>query len=85
MCNWQFLHSEAVNGMAVMVETSLPGSVWKVLVHPGVQVAAGDPLFILEVMKTEVPHTAPVAGTVRAVYISEGDAVDAGERAIEIA
>jgi acetyl-CoA carboxylase biotin carboxyl carrier protein len=85
MCNWQFLHSEAVNGMVVMVETSLPGSVWKVLVHPGVQVAAGDPLFILEVMKTEVPHTAPVAGTVRAVYISEGDAVDAGERAIEIA
>jgi biotin carboxyl carrier protein len=70
--------------MAVMVETSLPGSVWKVLVHPGVQVAAGDPLFILEVMKTEVPHTAPVAGTVRAVYIFEGDAVDAGQRAIEI-
>ena len=84
MRNWQFLHSEEVSGMAVMVETSLPGSVWKVLVQPGVQVSAGDPLFILEVMKTEVPHTAPVAGTVRAIYISENDAVDAGQRAIEI-
>jgi biotin carboxyl carrier protein len=83
MRNWLFLYSE-VSGMAVMVETTLPGSVWKVLVHPGVRVAAGDTLFVLEVMKTEVPHTAPVAGTVRAVYISEGDAVDAGQRAIEI-
>jgi biotin carboxyl carrier protein len=83
MRNWLFLYSE-VGGMAVMIETSLPGSVWKVLVQPGVQVAAGDTLFVLEVMKTEVPHTAPVAGTVRAVYISEGDAVDAGQHAIEI-
>ena len=70
--------------MAVVVETSLPGRVWKVLVQPGVHVAAGELLFILEVMKTEVAHTAPVAGIVRAIYISENDAVDAGQRAIEI-
>jgi biotin carboxyl carrier protein len=70
--------------MAVVVETSLPGSVWKVLVQPGAQVAAGEVLFILEVMKVEVPHTAPIAGMVRAVYISEADAVDAGQRAVEI-
>ena len=70
--------------MAVVVETSLPGIVWKVLVQPGVHVAAGELLFILEVMKTEVAHTAPVAGIVRAVHISVGDAVDADQRAIEI-
>jgi urea carboxylase len=70
--------------MAVVVETSLPGCVWKVLVQPGVHVAAGELLFILEVMKTEVAHTAPVAGVVRTVHISVGDAVDADQRAIEI-
>ena len=45
--------------------------------------AAGELLFILEVMKTEVAHTAPVVGIVRAVNISVGDAVDADQRAIE--
>jgi len=70
--------------MAVMVETLLPGSVWKVLVRPGDRVVAGDTLFILEVMKTEVLHPAPAAGTVRAVHIAVGDAVDAGHGAVEI-
>ena len=70
--------------MTVLVETTLPGSVWKVLVKPGDKVAAGETLFILEVMKTEVPHTAPAAGIVRAVRIAEGDAVDAGAGAVEI-
>ena len=71
--------------MAVVVETSLPGSVWKVLVQPGVHVAAGELLFILEVMKTEVPHNATSAGTVRAVHITEGqEGVDAGIVAIEL-
>jgi biotin carboxyl carrier protein len=70
--------------MAVVVETLLPGSVWKVLVRPGDKVVTGDTLFILEVMKTEVLHPAPAAGTVRTVRIAEGDAVDAGQAAVEI-
>jgi len=59
------------------VKTRLPGSVWQVLVKPGDQVTAGDVLFVLEVMKTEVPHPAPIAGRVDAVTVAEGDAVDA--------
>ena len=46
---------------------------WKILVKPGDQVAAEDTLFIMEVMKTEVPHDAPDAGTVKAVHNNEGD------------
>ena len=34
-------------------------------------------LFILEVMKTEVPHVAPIGGVVAAVKIVEGESVDA--------
>jgi biotin carboxyl carrier protein len=71
--------------MAERVETMVPGNVWKVLVKPGDKVSSGDVLFILEVMKTEVPHTATADGTVTAVHIAEGqEGVDAGTVAVEI-
>ena len=59
--------------MTRRVLTEVTGNVWKVLVKPGDTVAAGDVLFILEVMKTEVPFEAEAAGVVAAVHISEGD------------
>ena len=71
--------------MAEQVHTQVPGNVWKVVVKPGDAVKAGDTLFILEVMKTEVPHEADADGTVRAVHINEGDeGVDEGTLAVEI-
>lgn len=71
--------------MAEMVETMVPGNVWKVLVKPGDRIGAGDVLFILEVMKTEVPHSASGGGTVKAVHITEGqEGVDGGMLAVEI-
>ena len=57
--------------MAQQVHTDVSGSVWKVLVKPGDKVKAGDILFILEVMKTEVPFEADTDGEVVAVHISE--------------
>jgi biotin carboxyl carrier protein len=59
------------------IKTEVPGNVWQVLVTPGDRVEAGGVLFILEVMKTEVPHVAPIAGVVAAVKIVEGESVDA--------
>jgi biotin carboxyl carrier protein len=59
------------------IKTEVPGNVWQVLVSPGDRVEAGGVLFILEVMKTEVPHVAPVAGVVAAVKIAEGESVEA--------
>ena len=56
--------------MAVNIETETGGTIWKCLVENGQSVAEGDVLFIMEVMKMEVPYEAPVAGTV-----AEGDAV----------
>jgi acetyl-CoA carboxylase biotin carboxyl carrier protein len=71
--------------MAERVETMVPGNVWKVMVKAGDKVSSGDVLFILEVMKTEVPHTAAADGTVTAVHIAEGqEGVDAGTVAVEI-
>ena len=58
------------------VESEVQGSVWKVLVAPGEQVAAGDVLMILESMKMEIPVEAPAAGTVAELTVQPEDAVD---------
>ncbi len=71
--------------MAEEVLTQAPGNVWKVLVKEGDSVKAGDTLFILEVMKTEVPHDAESDGTVSKLHIKGEDAVDVGQLAVEIA
>ena len=70
--------------MAEEVLTQAPGNVWKVLVKEGDSVKAGDTLFILEVMKTEVPHDAESDGTVAKLHVKEEDAVDVGQLAVEI-
>ncbi len=71
--------------MAHEVELQTAGNMWKVLVQPGDQVQAGDTLFIMEVMKMEVPHEAPAAGTVSAVNVAEGEeGLEAGFIAVVI-
>ena len=71
--------------MAEDVMTMVPGNVWKVFVKQGDRVDVGDVLFILEVMKTEVPHTASEEGTVTAINIYEGqEGLDAGTLAVVI-
>jgi acetyl-CoA carboxylase biotin carboxyl carrier protein len=71
--------------MGERIETQVPGNIWKVLVKPGDTVKAGDTMFIMEVMKTEVPHDASVDGTVAEVRIAEGEeGLEAGILAIVI-
>ena len=66
------------------IELETGGSVWKMLTKQGDRVEVGDILFILEVMKMEVPYEAPVAGEVSTVHIAEGDSVEEGQLALEI-
>ncbi len=70
--------------MAHEIKLETGGSVWKLLVAKGDTVEAGQELFILEVMKMEVPYEAPVAGTVAVVHIAEGDVVEEGQLAMVI-
>lgn len=72
--------------MATEVRTQTAGNMWKILVKPGDAVQEGDTLFIMEVMKMEVAHEAPAAGTVTAVHASEGqEGLDAEQLIIELA
>ena len=71
--------------MATEVKTTVPGNMWKVLVKEGDVVKKGDPLFIMEVMKTEVNHDSPVDGKVTKVNIvNDQEGIDPGAIAIVI-
>ena len=71
--------------MGASVITSVPGNIWKVLVSVGDTVSEGDVLFIMEVMKSEVNHNAPVSGTVTDVNIqNDQEGINPGTIAIVI-
>ncbi|WP_138494876.1 urea carboxylase [Paenibacillus pinistramenti] len=61
------------------VNSSMSGSVWKVLVSAGDEVRKGDTLLIEESMKMEFHQQAPFDGVVASVYVSAGDEVRAGD------
>ena len=60
------------------IELETGGTVWKLLVKDGDSVSEGDTLFIMEVMKMEVPYEAPSDGKVSNIAIAEGDVVEEG-------
>lgn len=71
--------------MSIQVLTSVPGNIWKVLVSIGDTVNKGDVLFIMEVMKSEVNHSAPISGTILEVNIhNDQEGVNPGAVAIVI-
>ncbi len=57
----------------------MPGSVVRLAVAPGDEVAAGGPVLVLEAMKMQHSVSAPHAGTVTEIHVSVGDQVAAGD------
>ncbi len=70
--------------MASEIELETGGTVWKLMVKDGDAVKEGDTLFIMEVMKMEVPYEAPCAGVVKKLSIAEGDVVKEDDLAMVI-
>ena len=62
----------------VSVPTEIPGTVFKVEVEVGDEVAEDDPVVVLESMKMEIPVGAPQAGRVAEILVEEGEAVEEG-------
>ena len=60
------------------------GRVVAVLVKAGERVAAGQPVMTLEAMKMEHVHSAPIAGTISAIDVDEGEQVTTGKMVVEI-
>src|SRR6476646_6768094 len=66
------------------VTAPMPGTVIGVLVEPGAEVAARQPLVVIEAMKMETPLVSPYAATVRSVHVTEGDRVAGGAVLVEL-
>jgi urea carboxylase len=67
-----------------IIEAPLGGNVWKVLVEPGQQVAAGAVIAIIEAMKAECDVASPAAGVVTAIYAEPGQSIAAGAPIVAI-
>lgn len=60
------------------VNAPISGSVWKILAKAGDLIKAGQDIAVLESMKMEFPITADEDGIVEAIFIKEGQQVNAG-------
>lgn len=70
--------------VADAIPSPMPGTILKVLVAVGDQVAENQPLLILEAMKMENEIVASSAGTVSAIHVSPGQVVNPGDGLITI-
>ncbi|PMJ42490.1 oxaloacetate decarboxylase subunit alpha [Vibrio cyclitrophicus] len=70
---------------AESVPAPLAGNIFKVIVQPGVEVAEGDVLLILEAMKMETEVRAARGGIVQELNVKEGDAVTVGAPLLSLA
>lgn len=66
------------------VAPPMPGRVVQVLVAVGDPVQQGDPVLIIEAMKMQSRVPAPVGGTVKAIYVKDGDDVKTDETVIQL-
>jgi acetyl-CoA/propionyl-CoA carboxylase biotin carboxyl carrier protein len=73
--------SASVSGGVSAADLGAPmqGTIVSVLVAQGDEVAAGDPLFVLEAMKMETTIAAPRSGVVANLEVSEGAIVQSGQ------
>lgn len=61
----------------------MAGSIWKILVEVGEEVAEGQDVVILESMKMEIPISAEESGRIKRINVNEGDFVNEGDVLVE--
>ncbi|WOD08377.1 acetyl-CoA carboxylase biotin carboxyl carrier protein subunit [Marinomonas sp. GJ51-6] len=67
---------------AIVIDSPVSGSVWKMEVSEGQTVQAGQVLAILESMKMEIPIYATEKGVVTDLLLTEGSRVSAGQAVV---
>lgn len=72
----------AVSAGQEVIDSPMPGNIWKILVKEGQEVKSGDVLLILEAMKMENEILAPRDGKVASIATSEGSAVNTGDKLV---
>src|SRR5690606_31663294 len=62
----------------------LAGSIVKVMVKVGQNVAEGQVLLVMEAMKMETELMSPLAGVIHSIAVAEGNAVAVGDELLQI-
>lgn len=75
--------SDAGSG-PVEVRAQMPGKIISLLVQPGVEVAAGQSLLVIEAMKMQNELKSPKSGVVSKLHVSEGETVPANHRLVVV-
>lgn len=65
--------------MSQTIPSIVTGTVWKIEIPEGQNVARGDALLLVESMKMEIPIEAPGPGRVLKFLVAEGDLVTDGQ------
>lgn len=63
----------------LQVNSPMAGNIFKVVARPGQQVKKGEAVIILEAMKMENEIIAPEDGTISAILVNEGQAVESDD------
>ncbi|HEX3851843.1 MAG TPA: carboxyltransferase domain-containing protein, partial [Polyangiaceae bacterium] len=69
---------------AHVVESGVPGSIWRLLVKAGQRVSKGGVVAIIESMKMEIAIESPIDGVVLEVVAAEGKAIAPGQPVVVI-
>ena len=67
-----------------IVSAPIPGSIVKIICKVGDKVNAGDTVILLEAMKMQNDIHASVSGTIKEIFIKEGDSVLEGTNLLSI-
>ncbi|TCW41713.1 pyruvate carboxylase [Laceyella sacchari] len=77
-------HRKADPDVPGEIGATMPGKVLKVLVEPGDKVKKGEYLVVTEAMKMETTVQAPFDGEVKAIYVKDGQTIEAGDLLLEL-
>ena len=66
------------------LRSEIAGTIWKIEVSQGGQVAQGDTLIVIESMKMEIPVVAEQGGKVVEILVAEQEPVSEGQELIRI-
>ena len=67
------------------IKSPMPGLILRVMVEEGQSIKKGDPVLVLEAMKMENVFKAPSDAVIKAIKVSEKQAVEKGQVLIELA
>ena len=64
----------------ITILSEVSGTVSKIEHGVGQHVDADDPIVVVELMKMELPIVATHGGTIRELFVAEGDVIEEGQR-----